>query len=121
MDTGMELNILAPFMKLHSMPLHPCRYSASGRYQLFGTVDGVVRVQPTASPLGLPEGKYWQAPLHDMQVRSGRVARGCAGPLHAGYAFACQCFCWLYHADSLATLLIFIIAGGPRGGCCAVV
>lgn len=46
-------------------------YSASGNYQLMGTADGVVRVQPTSSPFGSPEGRYWQACLHDML--DGRV------------------------------------------------
>jgi hypothetical protein len=31
-----------------------------------GSGDGVVRLQRTARPYGPPEGRVWQAPLHDM-------------------------------------------------------
>lgn len=38
---------------------------------LMGSVDGLVRVQRCAAPGSVPEGKPWQAPLHDML--DGRV------------------------------------------------
>ncbi|KAL6756288.1 hypothetical protein V8C86DRAFT_2652820 [Haematococcus lacustris] len=48
-------------------------FSKEGNLHLMGTVDGIVRVQPTQAPFSrAPLGKYWQSCLHDMQ--EGRVA-----------------------------------------------
>jgi len=48
------------------------RYSRNGRYQLMGTCDGVVRMQPASGPGTPPSGKFWQGSLHD--VHAGRVS-----------------------------------------------
>lgn len=37
-------------------------------YQLMGTCDGLVRVQPLAAPKGQPLGPYWEGSIHDVHV-----------------------------------------------------
>lgn len=55
------------------LPHNDTRRSAlGGRVQLFGTTDGVVRLQPVDASTGAPVGRFWQAALHDSQ--DGRVA-----------------------------------------------
>ncbi|KAF5842039.1 hypothetical protein DUNSADRAFT_9608 [Dunaliella salina] len=71
-DGQETIEVVPAFGAPNTAPTSFFRYSRNGRYQLMGTCDGVVRMQPASGPGTPPSGKFWQGSLHD--VHAGRVS-----------------------------------------------